>query len=574
LRIVKADLSIAVREGLQITTTTLPGALEGSAYSCTITASGGDAANYIWSISGQPSWLSIDATTGELSGTPPMGSAGSTYTFTVSVTDGKQTASKRFDLAVNLPPRADFEANPTQGTAPLTVTFTDKSTGSPISWEWDFDNDGTVDSTQQNPTYTYNSAGWYSVKLTVSNGAETSTCVKEMYILVANKMWYVNGAGGDNGNGGTGWGDAFATIGKALSAAGDYDLILVADATYNEGELAVNKLVSLIGMGINQAGAQPVIDCQGSGRALYFGYIGVQNCVIDNFVIKNGRARWGSGGAIYSYWTTPHIRNCVFIGNIADWNGGAIYCGSGTPTISNCTFSGNEADEDGGAIYCYYCDPTITDCTFRDNIAGQCGGAVYCTSCGAVVTNCAFGGNSANWSGGAVCFDYYSSPTVTNCLFYANSASDDGGALCCDTSIATIANCTFSGNSADGNGGALEVSMDSQLTVDNSILWQNSCSYSGDEVYVETLGIVVLDHCCVDKAAGGYGGNGTLIDSDCIYQDPQFVDAANGDYHLKDTSPCIDAGDNSLVTEGVATDLDGNPRIVNGTVDIGAYEKQ
>jgi len=58
------------------------------------------------------------------------------------------------------------------------------------------------------------------------------------------------------------------------------------------------------------------------------------------------------------------------------------------------------------------------------------------------------------------------------------------------------------------------------------------------------------------------------------------VDLANGDYHLKDTSPCIDAGDNSLVPSGVTTDLDGNPRIVDGNndgkpvVDIGAYEKQ
>ncbi|RKY13364.1 MAG: hypothetical protein DRP82_05480, partial [Planctomycetota bacterium] len=65
-----------------------------------------------------------------------------------------------------------------------------------------------------------------------------------------------------------------------------------------------------------------------------------------------------------------------------------------------------------------------------------------------------------------------------------------------------------------------------------------------------------------------------IVESNCIHSDPQFVDAANGDYHLKDTSPCIDAGDNSLVPSGVDKDLDGNPRIVNGTVDIGAYEYQ
>ena len=72
----QANLSIIVYPQLQITTTSLPDAKEGVAYSYTVSASGGDSANYTWSVSGQPSWLTIDASTGELSGTPPAGSAG------------------------------------------------------------------------------------------------------------------------------------------------------------------------------------------------------------------------------------------------------------------------------------------------------------------------------------------------------------------------------------------------------------------------------------------------------------------------------------------------------------------
>ena len=90
-------------------------------------------------------------------------------------------------------------------------------------WEWDFDNDGTVDSNDQNTAYTYNDAGWYTVKLTVTGPAGSDTCVKEKHILVAGSIYYVDGANGDDANGGTGWSDAFATIGKALSVAGDYD---------------------------------------------------------------------------------------------------------------------------------------------------------------------------------------------------------------------------------------------------------------------------------------------------------------------------------------------------------------
>ena len=56
-------------------------------------------------------------------------------------------------------PTAAFSATPTSGTAPLTVDFTDASTGSPTGWQWDFQNDGTVDSTAQSPSFTYTTPG-------------------------------------------------------------------------------------------------------------------------------------------------------------------------------------------------------------------------------------------------------------------------------------------------------------------------------------------------------------------------------------------------------------------------------
>jgi len=65
---------------------------------------------------------------------------------------------------------ADFIAEPTSGTVPLTVQFTDLSSGENItSWEWDFDRDGIVDSYEQNPEYTYQDTGSYSVKLEIPN---------------------------------------------------------------------------------------------------------------------------------------------------------------------------------------------------------------------------------------------------------------------------------------------------------------------------------------------------------------------------------------------------------------------
>jgi PKD repeat protein len=82
-------------------------------------------------------------------------------------------------------PIADFTATPTSGDAPLTVNFTDTSTGNVSSYSWDFDNDGTVDSTEQNPIYTYIDAGNYTVNLTVINAIDINSTVKTDYITVS-----------------------------------------------------------------------------------------------------------------------------------------------------------------------------------------------------------------------------------------------------------------------------------------------------------------------------------------------------------------------------------------------------
>jgi PKD repeat protein len=86
---------------------------------------------------------------------------------------------------------ADFSGTPTSGLAPFTVLFTDLSTSnySPIiSWEWDFENDGIIDSYEQNPSNTYQIPGNYTVKLTVSSSTDISTEIKDSYINVDNPV--------------------------------------------------------------------------------------------------------------------------------------------------------------------------------------------------------------------------------------------------------------------------------------------------------------------------------------------------------------------------------------------------
>ena len=81
-------------------------------------------------------------------------------------------------------PAAAFTATPTIGSAPLTVSFTDASTENPTSWQWDFDNDGTIDSTQQNPSWTYTSNGVYSVRLVATNVVGSGTVTRSQLIAV------------------------------------------------------------------------------------------------------------------------------------------------------------------------------------------------------------------------------------------------------------------------------------------------------------------------------------------------------------------------------------------------------
>lgn len=83
------------------------------------------------------------------------------------------------------PPVADFTASPRSGSKPLTVDFIDQSSGEPTDWYWDFNNDGIVDSTSKNPSYTYSANGDYTVKLTVTNAGGSDSETKAAYIRVS-----------------------------------------------------------------------------------------------------------------------------------------------------------------------------------------------------------------------------------------------------------------------------------------------------------------------------------------------------------------------------------------------------
>jgi hypothetical protein len=172
------------------------------------------------------------------------------------------------------------------------------------------------------------------------------------------------------------------------------------------------------------------------------------------------------------------------------------------------------------------------------------GGGVWSESTSAVLSNCVVAGNSGVYGGGAY------RGTLYNCLVSSNTVSGavygGGGAY-----QSTLYNCTLTGNSASSSGGGGVAGG----TLYNSIVYYNTALF--DENYRNST----LNYCCTTPTPTNGVGNA-----------PLFEGIASGNLQLQSNSPCINAGNNAYVAG--SKDFDGKPRVVRGTVDIGAYEFQ
>ena len=107
-----------------------------------------------------------------------------TVSLTISNSNGSKTETKTNYIFVGSGVIADFTADKTVGPSPLAVKFTDKSSGNPTTYSWNF-GDGTT-SSEKNPSHTYNKTGTYTVSLTVSNEFGSDTKTSTSLITVGN----------------------------------------------------------------------------------------------------------------------------------------------------------------------------------------------------------------------------------------------------------------------------------------------------------------------------------------------------------------------------------------------------
>lgn len=241
---------------------------------------------------------------------------------------------------------------------------------------------------------------------------------------------------------------------------------------------------------------------------------------------------------------------------------------SAPTTLSGLVIRGGHTEEgQGGGILASGGRLVLSVCTLAENDAWR-GGAIYTENGWLHLFQCRFPSNSTGGEGGAI-FDANSELEAHNCLFALNSAGSDGGAIFCDLCSADFLSCSFGGNTSQNRGGAIYDYVGVTTYAGNCIFWGNTDISGGGEsaqLFINPSNILEIDYSCVQGWTGDFGGEGN------IGEDPLLIALPAGDLHLLPDSPCIDRGSNDLV--GSQLDLDGRPRIVNGTVDMGCYEYQ
>jgi len=413
---------------------------------------------------------------------------------------------------------------------------------------------------------------------------------------------------GDDANDGLSWAAPKKTVQSAIDAlfaVGPGD-VWVAAGTY-VGNITfrakMNLLGGFAGTETNAGQRDPrrnvtvldgnslgvVVTCSGDGA-------------IDGFTIRNGAAVSGSsgtvsdsGGAIRCNGSSPTISHNVITRNSGRGVGG-ISVFYGTPSIVSNTITANSGQGItvtgaalitdnvitlnnatsstssiyGGGIYCMAGSPVIARNVFAGNVAAApasttkgCGGAVYCAfGTTATITNNTFRGNAAD-SGGALYLA--GGATVRDNVFVANRAAS-GGAIFASAGAPVVTNNSVVGNTTTSDYGSINWATTGG-TLANNIIAFNSSGVSTTSTSLAPRSNDVFSNASWDYKglADQTGLNGN------INADPFLVNADLGDAHLRQGSPCIDAGDNSVPVAG-ETDIDGEARSQGAGVDIGADE--
>jgi hypothetical protein len=376
----------------------------------------------------------------------------------------------------------------------------------------------------------------------------------------------------------------------AVVSAQDGDTIQFADGisgqiTLTSGEIAIRHSIDIKGPGAE------VITVSGNHASRVFNISQNLTVSISRLTIAAGRSPTDRGGGIYNLLSTLNITDSIITGNSVISRpsavGGGIENEGGRLSIIDSTLSDNSVSAIGGSGVVagggIENDGTLTvvDSTFSGNsapggVSGGAGGGIS-NSGPATVIDSTFSGNFAD-DGGAI-LNSVGSLTMLNSTLYGNAAIFEGtfpavgGAIYTEGGPLTLTGCTLTGNVAETLGGGISSTPSSGGNLRNTIIAGNMAP-SGPDVSgpVHSQGHNLV----------GDGTDGTGFDPmDLVGTADNPIDPLLGPLQnnagptptmaLLVGSPAIATRD---ITDAPPTDQRGAPRIVNGTIDIGAYEVQ
>jgi hypothetical protein len=344
--------------------------------------------------------------------------------------------------------------------------------------------------------------------------------------------------------------------------------------TVTSSTLSANSASRASG-GIHNANGTVTVDSStlSANSASYFpGGGGIGNAgslTVTNSTLSSNSST--NGGGIDNQGTLTVISSTL-AGNscTSSGSGGGIYNSpDGTLTVTSSTLSSNSAFE-GGGIHNEGGTVTVTSSTLSFNSA-YAGAAIYDEGGPVMVTSSTLSANSTSGYGGGI-FNQAGTVTVTSSTLAANSASISGGGIY-NGAMLTVTSSTLTANSAGYGGGIYNYL--GTATVTSSTLTANSARVSGGGIYNAVVSPVILQSTIVaanqgDDISGGYSQTHSLVGGDPRLSPLGYYGGPTQTFALLSGSPARDAGDPSLT----GTDQRGQPRVIAGSSDIGAFQTQ
>ncbi|MDD5677645.1 MAG: choice-of-anchor Q domain-containing protein [Kiritimatiellae bacterium] len=363
---------------------------------------------------------------------------------------------------------------------------------------------------------------------------------------------------------------AFSTNWADTVIIGRWDSLATANGPNAVRGVFITNGASLVGFTVTNgacllAGGTDVHDYNGGGVC---GSGAGQGLVSNCLIIGNNSLNYG-GGIAYAV-----ARNCTIQGNSAKYGGGIAGRATLYAQAYDCTITRNVVSNTsygGGAYY-----TTISNCIISYNSAGipssgGNGGGVYGGGVADAQNSCwnsvIMGNRSRENSGGGYKMSFY------NCLIVSNATTilGPGGGL----NGGAAFNCTIMGNTVHGYyttgdrglGGGI-----ANLTASNCIILGNIDDFYGTSGnFTNNYYKGTLAYCCTTATNYPAGYGQALSGAGNITNDPALMTSAAGPYRLSPDSPCINRGINDSWMN-TSVDMDGHRRIIERTVDIGAFE--